>query len=114
MAEGEIKEVFKVKESAIGDDTDTGFYGDYVGVCPMCGNKVVKGKYSYGCLGYKGGCTFKIGSHICQRNISIANARLLLSEGKTAEIQNFISKAGKPFSARLVLRDGKAEFDFSK
>ena len=114
MAEGEIKEVFKVKESAIEDDTDTGFYGDYVGVCPMCGNKVVKGKYSYGCLGYKGGCTFKIGSHICQRNISIANARLLLSEGKTAEIQNFISKAGKPFSARLVLRDGKAEFDFSK
>ena len=114
MAEGEIKEVFKVKESAIEDDTDTGFYGDYVGVCPMCGNKVVKGKYSYGCLGYKGGCTFKIGSHICQRNISISNARLLLSEGKTAEIQNFISKAGKPFSARLVLRDGKAEFDFSK
>ena len=114
MAEGEIKEVFKVKESAIEDDTDTGFYGDFVGVCPMCGNKVVKGKYSYGCLGYKDGCTFKIGSHICQRNISIANARLLLSEGKTAEIQNFISKAGKPFSARLVLRDGKAEFDFSK
>ena len=114
MAEDEIQEVFKTKEATIGDDTDTGFYGDYVGVCPMCGNKVVKGKYSYGCLGYKDGCTFKIGSHICQRNISIANARLLLSEGKTAEIQNFISKAGKPFSARLVLRDGKAEFDFSK
>ena len=106
--------MFNVKESTIGDDTDTGFYGDYVGVCPMCGNKVVKGKYSYGCLGYKDGCTFKINSHICQRNISISNARLLLSEGKTAEIQNFISKAGKPFSARLVLRDGKAEFDFSK
>lgn len=114
MAEDEIKEVFEVKELAIGDDTDTGFFGDYVGVCPMCGNKVVKGKYSYGCLGYKDGCTFKIGSHICHRNISISNARLLLSEGKTAEIQNFISKAGKPFSARLVLRDGKAEFDFSK
>ena len=113
MAESEISEVFKSKEASIENDTDTGFYGDYVGVCPVCQNKVVKGKYSYGCLGYKNGCNFKINSHICHRNISIANARLLLSEGKTAEIQNFISKAGKPFSARLVLRDGKVEFDFN-
>lgn len=114
MAEGEISEVFKIKEDSIENDTNTGFYGDYVGVCPICQNKVIKGKYSYGCLGYRDGCTFKINSHICHRNISIANARLLLSEGKTAEIQNFISKAGKPFSARLVLRDGKVEFDFTK
>lgn len=114
MAEGEISEVFKIKEDSIENDTDTGFYGDYVGVCPICQNKVIKGKYSYGCLGYRDGCTFKINSHICHRNISIANARLLLSEGKTAQIQNFISKSGKPFSARLVLRDGKVEFDFTK
>ena len=114
MAENEISEVFKSKDEPIETNTDTGFYGDYVGVCPICQNKVVKGKYSYGCLGYKNGCNFKINSHICHRNISISNARLLLSDGKTAEIQNFISKAGKPFAARLVLRDGKVEFDFSK
>lgn len=113
MAESEISEVFKSKEESIENDTDTGFYGDYVGVCPICQNKVVKGKYSYGCIGYKNGCNFKINSHICHRNISISNARLLLSEGKTAQIQNFISKSNKPFSARLVLRDGKVEFDFN-
>ncbi len=114
MAENEIREVFARRDEPIENDNDTGFYGDLVGVCPLCGENVVKGKYGYGCLGYKNGCAFKLSSYICKRNISISNARLLLSEGKTAEIQNFISKKGTPFSARLVLRDGKAEFDFTK
>ena len=114
MAEDEIREVFARHDVPVETDNDTGFYGDLVGTCPLCGKDVIKGKFSYGCLGYKDGCTFKVNSYICKRNISISNARLLLSEGKTAEIQNFISKNGKPFSARLVLRDGKAEFDFTK
>ena len=114
MAENEIREVFARRDEPVETDNDTGFYGDLIGACPLCGKDVVKGKFSYGCLGYKDGCTFKVNSYICKRNISISNARLLLSEGRTAEIQNFISKNGKPFSARLVLRDGKAEFDFTK
>ncbi len=114
MAENEIREVFTRRDEPVETDNDTGFYGDIVGPCPVCGRNVIKGKFSYGCTGYKEGCTFKLNSYICKRNISISNARLLLSEGRTAEIQNFISKKGTPFSARLVLRDGKAEFDFTK
>ena len=114
MAETEIREVFTRRDEPVETDNDTGFYGDIVGSCPICGRDVIKGKFSYGCTGYKEGCTFKLNSYICKRNISISNARLLLSEGRTAEIQNFISKKGTPFSARLVLRDGKAEFDFTK
>ena len=114
MAETEIREVFTRRDEPVETDNDTGFYGDIVGSCPICGRDVIKGKFSYGCTGYKEGCEFKVNSYICKRNISISNARLLLSEGKTAEIQNFISKKGTPFSARLVLRDGKAEFDFTK
>ena len=114
MAETEIREVFTRRDDPVETDNDTGFYGDIVGSCPICGRDVIKGKFSYGCTGYKEGCTFKLNSYICKRNISISNARLLLSEGRTAEIQNFISKKGTPFSARLVLRDGKAEFDFTK
>lgn len=113
MAQNEINEVFSYTKTDIEDDTDTGFYGDVVGKCPICNKDVVKGKYSYGCLGYREGCNFKISLCICKRNISIANARMLLSEGKTSQIRNFISKNGKPFSASLVLRDGRAEFDFS-
>lgn len=115
IAEDEIALVFKKKDEAAELDTDTGFYGDYVGVCPVCGKRVVKGKYSYGCMGYKDGCKFKINSVICKRPISISNARLLLSEQKsTSQIQGFISKNGKQFSARLKL-DGENNvvFDFT-
>lgn len=115
IAEDEIALVFKKKDDAAELDTDTGFYGDYVGVCPVCGKRVVKGKYSYGCMGYKDGCKFKINYVICKRPISISNARLLLSEQKsTSQIQGFISKNGKQFSARLKL-DGENNvvFDFT-
>ena len=112
LAKNEIAEVFDHKEAPIELDTNTGFYGDLVGKCPICGKNVVKGKYGYGCLGYKEGCKFRIGSFICKRSISLSNARLLLESGKTSEIQGFISKAGKPFNARLKLDGDKVVFDF--
>ena len=45
--------------------------------------------------------------------ISPANMRLLLSQGRSAKMEGFISKTGKPFDAALRLEDGKAVFDFS-
>ncbi|MBE6547304.1 MAG: DNA topoisomerase III [Ruminococcaceae bacterium] len=114
LAQDEIALVFEKKKIPIELDTDMGFYGDVVGICPLCGKNVVKGKYSYGCVGYKEGCNFKINSIICKRPISLANARMLLGEQKqTSLIQGFISKNGKEFSARLKLDGDKTVFDFS-
>lgn len=110
----EISTVFEHKDATLETDTDTGFYGDRVGVCPVCGKDVVKGRYGYGCLGYKEGCKFKIGSFICKRPISISNARKILSEGVSSEIQGFVSKNGKLFNARLKLDGDKVVFDFAK
>ncbi len=114
LAENEISTVFEGKAAQIELDTDTGFYGDVVGKCPVCGKNVVKGKYSYGCAGYKEGCKFRINSVICKRAISLSNARLLLSEQRqTSLIQGFVSKNGKQFSARLKLDgENKVVFDF--
>ena len=114
LAEKEISEVFEHKDSTLETDTDTGFYGDEVGNCPVCGNKVVKGRYGYGCMGYKEGCKFKINSFICKRPISISNARKILSEGISSEIQGFTSKNGKLFNAKLKLEGDKVVFDFTK
>ena len=116
LAKKEIREVFgneQQNDEHLETDTNTGFYGDSCGICPMCGKEVLKGRYGYGCTGYKEGCKFRISGDICGRVISIANARLLLSEGKTAKINGFISKNGKPFDARLVLKENKAIFDFT-
>ncbi len=110
----EISEVFENKDEPIDTDTNTGFYGDLVGPCPVCGKDVVKGRYGYGCLGYKEGCKFRLNSFICKRPISISNARLILTEGRSAEIKGFISKAGKPFDAYLKLEGDKVVFEFKK
>ena len=113
LARQEIEEVFSKKELPVEKDTDTGFYGDYVGVCPSCGNEVKKGRYGYGCTNYKNGCKFRINSVICKRIISISNARLLLENGKTSKIQGFTSKNGKAFDATLKLQDSEIVFDFN-
>lgn len=115
LAEKEISEIFTRPADLPPElDCNSGFYGDIVGKCPLCGCDVVRGKYSYGCKGYKDGCGFKVGINICGRVISVSNIKLLLETGHTAKIQGFISKKnGKSFDASLKLDNGKAVFDFS-
>lgn len=112
LAMKEIKEVFEKKEVTLEKDTDTGFFGDIVGTCPLCGNEVMKNRYAYGCKNYKE-CNFKINSIICGRVISKRNAEQLLKTGNTSKIEGFISKNGKSFDAKLKLDKDKVIFDFN-
>ena len=116
LDEGEIEEVFKKGATGITEirGVDTGKYGEIVGKCPTCGKNIVRGKFNYGCMGFEDGCKFRVGVNICRRDIPVAEVRRLLAEGATAPIQGFISKNGKYFTARLVIKDGNAVFDFTK
>ena len=108
MAKTAIQEVFD-REKA---DTN-GFYGEVVGKCPKCGKNVVRGKYNYGCSGYKDGCDFRINFHILGAKITKNIAGELLTDGVTEEL-SFVSKAGKPFTSRLKFdEDKKIIFDFA-
>ena len=116
LAEAEIREVFRKG----GDDiptvrgVDTGKYGDLVGKCPVCGRDVVRGKFSYGCIGFAEGCKFRVGVNICRRDIPIDEVRRLVETGSTSLLSGFISKNGKRFDSRLVIKDGAAVFNFDK
>ncbi len=112
QAKKEIAEVFAKKELPPEKDTDTGFFMDVVGKCPLCGKDVVRGRYGYICSGYKDGCKFKIGGVICKRVISAKNAEMILQTGRSAKIEGFISKKGTEFSAFLKLENGEVKFDF--
>ncbi len=113
LAQGEIAKVFGKREVTPETDDDTGFFGDIIGKCPVCGKDVMRGKWSYGCLGYKEGCTFKINCYICKRAISVSNAKLLLETGKTAKIKGFTSKKNTLFDASLKIdEEKKVVFDF--
>ncbi len=114
-AKSEVREIFDTKSLPPEEDTDIGVFRQEVGKCPLCGAPVIRGYYGYNCSAFKEkGCPFSVSLSICGRNISLSNVRLLLETGRTSKINGFISqKTKKPFSARLQLRDGKAEFDFS-
>ena len=111
IAETEIAEVFDQKN--LPTDSDDGIMGDIAGKCPLCGGDVRRTTFGYGCGNYReNGCKFGFRNVICKRTVSLENARLLLSEGKTALIKGFISKAGKPFDAFLTLQNGEVKFEF--
>ena len=113
LAEKEISKVFERNECPVEKDDYTGNFGEIVGKCPLCGNEVVRGRYKYGCRGYKEGCDFGVSLNICNRNISVSNMKMLLETGQTSKIEGFISKHGKSFDGVLKLVEGKAVFDFT-
>jgi DNA topoisomerase-3 len=88
-----------------------------LGKCPKCGGRVFEGPTDYVCensQAEKKACKFKTGKIICQQPIEREQVSKLLSAGKTDLMEKFISKAGRPFAAYLVLDDsGKATFEFA-
>ena len=113
LTEVELSQIFETKDMPIELDTDIGFLGDIIGICPLCGGDIRRTKYGYGCSNYKEkDCKFSVGSYILGRSISKTNIQMLISTGKTSKIQGFTSKNGKKFDAYLKLQDGKVVFDF--
>lgn len=113
LAEREIASIFADRaNNPPMPKVDTGKIGQIVGACPICGRNVIRGKYNYGCMGYADGCTFKMGVNICKRDIPILEVARLLATGETGLLTDFISKNGKRFKAKLVLKSGEVVFKF--
>jgi DNA topoisomerase III len=87
-----------------------------LGPCPKCGGKVFEAGAAYVCeksQADKRPCKFKINKVILQQPIDRAQAEKLLANNRTDLLKNFISKAGRPFPAFLVMDDmGKVTFEF--
>jgi DNA topoisomerase-3 len=87
-----------------------------IGTCPICQEAPVRvGPKSYYCsnaVGTRKKCTFFLGKEIRSCLITESDARMLIDRGRTGLIKGFYSKWGNPFSACLVLQNGKIQFDF--
>lgn len=87
-----------------------------VGRCPRCGGNVFDTEAGYLCEKSQADakpCKFKIGKTILEQPIEPAQAQKLLTARKSDLLDKFISKAGKPFPAFLVMDDkGKVTFEF--
>ena len=88
-----------------------------VGQCPKCGSKVFDSPKGYICeKTLEKGCDFRIGKTILQQPISAEEVKKILTEGKSSELNGFVSNRTKRnFSAYLVLeKNGKVGFEFSQ
>ncbi len=80
--------------------------------CPVCGKEMIKSSKGWVCTGYKNGCNFFIAGTICGKCITDTIATMLCANKRTRIINGFTSKSGKVFSAALIVKDGKIDFDF--
>jgi DNA topoisomerase III len=87
-----------------------------LGPCPKCGGRVFDGGNHYLCehaAGPARTCDFRCGRIILQQPLDRAQLAKLLAERKTDLLTKFISKRGRPFSARLALdADQNVGFEF--
>jgi DNA topoisomerase-3 len=87
-----------------------------VGKCPKCGGTVFDTEVGYLCeksQAEKKRCTFKLSREILQQPVSREQAQKILATRKSDLMDKFISKAGKPFPAFLVMDPkGKVTFEF--
>jgi DNA-directed RNA polymerase subunit RPC12/RpoP len=87
-----------------------------LGKCPKCGGRVFDTEAGYLCEKSQADskpCRFKISREILQQPIEPAQAQKLLATRRTDLLDKFISKAGRPFPAYLVMDDkGKVTFEF--
>lgn len=78
--------------------------------CPKCGGAVHEQEQGYQCAQ----CQWLLARVILQQTISPEQATRLLAAGKTELLHGFVSrKTGRPFTAALVLREGRAAFEFA-
>lgn len=89
-------------------------------VCPVCGGKIKKTSFGYGCANYvasdEKSCRFSVGK-IAGKMLSASSVRQLLTDGHTDTIRGFKSKNGSKFDACLKMgcaEDGRVSvmFDF--
>jgi len=87
-----------------------------VGKCPKCGGRVFDTEAGYLCEKSQfetKPCKFSIKKTILEQPIEAAQATKILASRKSDLLDKFISKAGKPFPAYLVMdAKGKITFDF--
>ncbi len=107
----------EAKNAADGEPVDFSSQ-DSLGVCPKCKGRVYEHGSSYVCehsVGAHITCDFKSGKIILQQPVEREQMTRLLTTGKTALLENFVSnKTRRKFKAILAYdpKEGKVSFEF--
>ena len=80
--------------------------------CPCCGGDIVESDKAFGCANWnnkENPCDFTIWKTISKKKIKKEQAIDICTKGRSLLIEGFTSKAGKPFSAFLVITDDETK-----
>ena len=79
--------------------------------CPCCDGNIVNDKWAWKC---SKNCGFSLSYKVAGKELKESDLTELINNKKTKKISGFTSKAGKPFSAFLVLKEnGTTSFEFN-
>ena len=71
--------------------------------CPICGKRMVKHRWGWGCEGYKHGCHFSVENEICGKKMTASIVKRIVETGTSGVLKGFISKYGNRFDAELII-----------
>lgn len=78
--------------------------------CPCCGGNIIADNWAWKC---EKNCGFSFNYKIAEKEMKENDLKDLINNRRTKKLTGFVSKAGKKFSASLVLKeDGKTKFEF--
>lgn len=84
-----------------------------LGPCPACATgRIIAGKKGWGCTRWKEGCHFTIWKEVAGKKLTENQVKTLLAGKTTSPLKGFTSKAGKSFSARLVMDRATGNISF--
>lgn len=82
--------------------------------CPSCGGTVLEMEKMYGCSNYSSkNCKFTVWKNIGGKEMTLELIRDVLEKGQTEKFDGFISKANKPYSAKLKWNPTKKTIEIS-
>lgn len=84
-----------------------------IGPCPVCHQgEVMPNRVGWGCSRYKQGCRFLIYRQVAGKSLTEVQVKTLVAGKTTRRLKGFVSKAGKPFEARMRLDGPDARITF--
>ena len=99
--------------TTLGSNSETTSKDDIsIGNCPTCDDGNIRiGESAYACDNES--CKFRgINKEMCKREITVDEAKSLIENGRTALLDDFISKRGSTFSAYLVVKGQSIRYEF--
>lgn len=99
-----MAEVRELTQSVTGKGSaDTDKEDSFLGLCPLCGSSVIRGKTGYGCSAWKTGCQFRFHEDQFGTTLKSADVQSLLARGRLGRPRKLVDPQGNDFKGYVAM-----------